>query len=180
MTHEYKLFRSSVFCWKLPVTSRGETEGAGVQNGKDLACEPQVLMALLRVSAIYIYSSSTQNMLSLVQNENISWGHRSVGLFSLRRHWNTYFLNVILIFSGTVSWLLCPTTTEWMWERHQYFILKIFSRFAPASTLNSPQQNSVLSYSISYFPSVMSILLDQFRSDVGTRSVEDLSCKEWS
>lgn len=60
MTHEYKLLKSGVFCWKLPVTSEdGEQESKCEKEGRmegDFACEPLILIVLLQVSASYIYS----------------------------------------------------------------------------------------------------------------------------
>lgn len=48
MTHEYKLLKTGVFRWKLPVMSKvGEQETNGKDGGRDFACEPLVLIALL-------------------------------------------------------------------------------------------------------------------------------------
>lgn len=149
MTYEYKLLKSSVFCWKLPVMRRRAGEKWGRWTPLSLfpilACEPQVLMALLRCQRFtFIVDFDTKRAIAPTKWEH-SRATEISGPFAdafCRRYWNAYFLNMSFLYFLEQFSGCCATPLLSEFGEDQYFILKIFSRFASASTLNSLQQNS--------------------------------------
>lgn len=120
MTHEYKLLKSGVFCRKLPVMSgEGERERNGEDGGRDFACEPLVLIALLQVSACYIYSRVWHTKRALAdqkcEHDNIvSRQHSLQAVGLLQMHFarvieiHIFLICVFLFFLEQFSCCCCP------------------------------------------------------------------------
>lgn len=102
MTHEYKLLKSCVFCWKLPVTSKeGELERNGKDGGRDFACEPLVLIALLQVSVSYIYSRVWHPKRAVAASKCEHYTQLACSAFEdafCRRYWSTYLFNMLFLY----------------------------------------------------------------------------------